>query len=105
MGASNLRAIEGANKFDTSSVTHMNWMFGNASSLESLDLNQWDTSSVIDMTAMFNGTSSLKELAIENFDTSKVTNIDYLQNFYSIRRNHTQEHLCKRLDGGTTSAS
>lgn len=83
----------------------MNWMFGNASSLESLDLNQWDTSSVIDMTAMFNGTSSLKELAIENFDTSKVTNIDYLQNFYSIRRNHTQEHLCKRLDGGTTSAS
>ena len=27
MGASNLRAIEGANKFDTSSVTHMNWMF------------------------------------------------------------------------------
>ncbi|MGF2044247.1 MucBP domain-containing protein [Enterococcus gallinarum] len=75
MGASNLRAIEGANKFDTSSVTHMNWMFGNASSLESLDLNQWDTSSVIDMTAMFNGTSSLKELAIENFDTSKVTNM------------------------------
>ncbi|HJE81165.1 MAG TPA: BspA family leucine-rich repeat surface protein [Enterococcus gallinarum] len=75
MGASNLRAIEGANKFDTSSVTHMNWMFGNASSLESLDLNQWDTSSVIEMTAMFNGTSSLKELAIENFDTSKVTNM------------------------------
>ena len=32
------------------------------------------------------------------------TDIDYLQNFYSIRRNHTQEHLCKRLDGGTTSA-
>ena len=87
MGASNLRAIEGANKFDTSSVTHMNWMFGNASSLESLDLNQWDTSSVIDMTAMFNGTSSLKELAIENFDTSKVTNIDYLQNFLQ----HTAE--------------
>lgn len=78
MGASNLRAIEGANKFDTSSVTHMNWMFGNASSLESLDLNQWDTSSVIEMTAMFNGTSSLKELAIENFDTSKVTNMSMM---------------------------
>ncbi len=75
IGASNLKAIEGANKFDTSSVTHMNWMFGNASSLESLDLSQWNTSSVIDMTAMFNGTSSLKELAIENFDTSKVTNM------------------------------
>ena len=72
IGLSNLREIQGVDKFDTSSVIYMNWMFGSNSSLTSLDLNQWDTTSVINMHSMFSGASSLTDLAIGNFDTSQV---------------------------------
>lgn len=72
MGLSHLREIQGVEKFDTSSVIYMNWMFGSNSSLTSLDLNQWDTTSVINMHSMFSGASSLTDLAIGNFDTSQV---------------------------------
>ncbi|WP_347083114.1 BspA family leucine-rich repeat surface protein [Enterococcus gallinarum] len=72
MGLSHLREIQGIDKFDTSSVIYMNWMFGSNSSLTSLDLNQWDTTSVINMHSMFSGASSLTDLAIGNIDTSRV---------------------------------
>ena len=60
-------------QLDTSKVTDMRWMFGDCSSLTSLDLSNFNTSKVTEMYGMFNGCSSLTTLDLSNFNTSKVT--------------------------------
>ena len=58
--------------FDTSSVTNMNSMFKECSSLQSLYLSHFKTSSVTNMNFMFSDCTSLKYLIISNFDSEKV---------------------------------
>ena len=58
--------------FDTSSVTNMNSMFKECSSLQSLYLSHFKTSSVTNMNFMFSDCNFLKYLIISNFDSEKV---------------------------------
>ena len=94
--------------FDTSKVTKMNSMFGNMSSLVSLNLgdnfytsniadmsgmftytesltninfgSKWDTSNVTNMKNMFSHSNSLTSLDLSSWNTSKVTNMSYMFN-------------------------
>ena len=68
----NIKTITKMN-IDTSNITDMRWMFGDCSSLTSLDLSNFNTSKVTEMYGMFNGCSSLTTLDLSNFNTSKVT--------------------------------
>lgn len=45
-GLTQLKNIQGIEKFDTANVTNMNFMFQGASSITELDLSQWDMSNV-----------------------------------------------------------
>ncbi|HHQ0101054.1 TPA: BspA family leucine-rich repeat surface protein, partial [Listeria monocytogenes] len=58
--------------WDTSSVTNMNRMFQNCTSLEELDLSTFDTSSMTDMGMMFNGCTALKSLYLDNFTDAAI---------------------------------
>ena len=71
----NLIKIDGLNKFDTSKVTDMTYMFNEVQSAESLDLSSFDTSKVTTMEGMFWNTFSLKTLDVSKFNTSNVTNM------------------------------
>ena len=62
--------------FDTSNVTDMHWMFGNASNIQTLDLSNFNTTNVTDMSYMFHNTSSLVSLDLTMFDTSNVTTMN-----------------------------
>lgn len=74
-----LRNINFNDKFDTSNVVDMSYMFSVCSSLTSLDLNSFNTSKVTSMKAMFsmwnndNTATQLTELNVSNFDTRNVT--------------------------------
>ena len=59
----------------------MELIFGNCSSLTSLNLSNFNTSSVNNMRRMFYGSSSLLSLDLINFDTSKVTSTEEM--FYN----------------------
>ncbi|MBQ9895159.1 MAG: BspA family leucine-rich repeat surface protein, partial [Ruminococcus sp.] len=61
--------------FDTSNVTNMSSMFGDCSSLQSLDMSNFDTSNVTNMSCMFANCVSLQSLDLSSFDTSNVTNM------------------------------
>ncbi len=71
----NVTEIEGLSQLDTSNVTDMRWMFGNLSSLTSLDLSGFDTSNVTNMYCTFYGMSNVTSLDLSGFNTSKVTNM------------------------------
>ncbi|MBR3472763.1 MAG: BspA family leucine-rich repeat surface protein [Prevotella sp.] len=66
------------NHFDTSSATDMAQMFAYCRSLTSLDLSIFNTSSVTSMAGMFYGCSSLASLDLSHFDTSSVTDMGEL---------------------------
>ena len=76
----NVTQIEGLEKFDTSKVTNMSYMFYNCKSLKKLDVSGFDTSKVTDMHNMFSYCSNLKELDVSGFDTSKVTDMNGMFN-------------------------
>ena len=65
-------------KIDTSSVTNMNYMFGNCRALTSLDVSSFNTSNVTDMGGMFVGCSALTSLDLSSFNTSSVTDMSYM---------------------------
>ena len=69
-------SIEGLSNLDTSSVTHMSYMFERCSSLTSLDVSGFDTSSVKNMSYMFDWCSGLTGLDVSGLDTSSVTNMN-----------------------------
>ena len=62
-------------KIDTSSVTDMNYMFGECYALTSLDLSSFNTSNVADMSLMFCGCRALTSLDLSSFDTSSVNDM------------------------------
>ncbi len=74
---SSLTRLELGN-FDTSSVEYMDYMFYGCSSLTGLELGNFDTSSVRDMQYMFSDCSSLTGLELGNFDTSSVETMRYM---------------------------
>ncbi len=74
---SSLTRLELGN-FDTSSVEYMDYMFYGCSSLTGLELGSFDTSSVRDMQYMFSDCSSLTGLELGNFDTSSVETMRYM---------------------------
>ena len=76
----NTISIEFNDNFNTSKVTNMTWLFGNCSSLTSLDLSNFNTSNVTDMYRLFSSCSSLATLDLNNFNTSNVTDMMYMFN-------------------------
>ena len=62
-------------QWNTSRVVYMSGMFLDCSSLSSLDVSQWNTSQVTNMSSMFLGCSSLSSLNVSNWDTGQVTNM------------------------------
>ncbi len=83
----NLKEINNIEKFDTSRVVAIAYMFCNCQNLTSIDLSHFDTSNVItdeqsgttspaNMQYMFAGCSSLTSLDLTSFNTSGVTSID-----------------------------
>ena len=81
-GLSKLTTIEGLSNLDTANVTNMRDMFGECSSLTSLDLSHFDTSKVTNMYRMFEDCSSLSALDLSSFDTAKVTDYGFSMMFY-----------------------
>ena len=69
---SNLTAIEGLDRLDTSNATDMSCMFDGCSGLTELDVSGFDTSKVKNMWGMFGGCSGLTELDVSGFDTANV---------------------------------
>lgn len=61
--------------FNTENVTDMNNMFYYCTSLASLDVSSFDTSNVTNMTSMFGNCNTLTSLNVSNFDTTNVTNM------------------------------
>ena len=76
-GCSSLTSLDLGNKFDTSNVTDMKYMFNYCDSLKELNLgSMFDTSNVTFMRGMFLGCSRLTSLDLgDKFDTSNVTNM------------------------------
>ena len=66
---------------DGETLTTMQDMFWDCSSLTSLDLSNLDTSSVTNMQSVFNNCSSLTSLNVSNFNTSQVTTMNSM--FYN----------------------
>ena len=74
----NLKEIDGLDKFDTSNVTDMGGMFYCCKSLTTIDVSNFDTSNVTRMSSMFNGCKSLTTIDVSNFDTGNVTDMDLM---------------------------
>lgn len=71
-GMKNLKSIVGIENLNTSNVKHMDGMFKECSSLDSIDLSHFDTRNVEGMSGMFSDCSSLESIDISNFDTSNL---------------------------------
>ena len=71
---SSLTSLDLSN-LDTSSVTNMQSVFNNCSSLTSLNVSNFNTSQVTTMNSMFYNCSSLISLDLSSFNTSQVTNM------------------------------
>ena len=75
-----LLSLPNISKWNISNVTNMNHMFYGCSLLESLpDISEWDTSNVKDMSHLFRNCKKLSSLPdISKWNTSNVTNISYM---------------------------
>ena len=70
-----LTSINGMENLNTSEVTDMGNMFGNCSSLTSLDVSGFNTDNVTNMAGMFVGCWKLESLDVSHFNTAKVTDM------------------------------
>ena len=70
-----LTSINGMENLNTSEVTDMGNMFGNCSSLTSLDVSGFNTDNVTNMAGMFVGCWKLESLDVSHFNTDKVTDM------------------------------
>ena len=83
----NVINLEFNDRFDTSKVTNMSFMFASTGYTAMTELklgDKFDTSKVTDMSSMFSGTghNAMKTLDLGNkFDTSKVTNMNCMFKF------------------------
>ena len=73
-------------KWDTSNVTTMEYMFNGCNELQSLDLTNFNTSKCTNFHNMFGGCCTLTTLDVSHFNTSKVTNMTWMfQKTYSLK--------------------
>ena len=73
-----LKSIDFTNNFDTSQITQMNSMFETCTNLvEIKGVEKWNTSKVKDISYMFVGCRNLQNVNVSKFNTSKITNMDY----------------------------
>ena len=77
-----LQEIDGLDKFDTSNVTDISYMFYGCYYLKTLDVSKFNTGNVTDMSHMFggqygylNGMEKVTTIDVSNFDTSNVTSM------------------------------
>ena len=81
-------------------MNNTNFMFGDCSSLTSLDLSNFNTDNVKDMNGMFYNCSSLISLNLFNFNFNKVINMNYL--FKGLNKNckiiSNSQYILNKLD-------
>lgn len=77
-GMTSLISIDGLKYLHTDSLTSLNRLFYNCSSLNNLDLSSFNTNKVTDMSYMFFGCKRLDAIDISNFNTNNVTDADYM---------------------------
>lgn len=82
-GSTNLRSIKLPKGFIGSSVTNLNAMFVNCTSLTELDLSGSNSENVKDMSEMFNGCSALSKLVLTDFKTGQVSNMESMFRYCS----------------------
>ena len=70
------RSIDVSN-FDTSSATNMNGMFS-SNIAQTINVSSFNTSNVTTMSSMFSNCDALHSLDVSNFNTSNVTNMSYM---------------------------
>ena len=75
-GCHNLTDFQGIEHLNTSSVTKMNSMFRECTTLTKLDLSHFKTSNVEDMGCMFQHCRHLEELDLSSFNTEKLIDIN-----------------------------
>ena len=102
---SNIKSIKKFKGLNTSSVVNMGTMFGNCSSLTSVDLSSLDVSNVTSMNYMFQYCSSLTSLDLSSLDISNVTNMtNMFQNCSSLTDVYiTVEATLMKLTNNLTS--
>lgn len=71
-----LKSITGLDKFDTSKVTNMAFMFAGCRELTALDLSKFNTDNVTNMFLMFASCRALTELDLSTFNTNNVKYMD-----------------------------
>ena len=77
-----LKEIKGLNKFQTTKVMDMKFMFAGCSELQILDLSSFDNENAKYMEFMFNKCDKLKEIkGINKFTTNQVTNMKAMFQF------------------------
>ena len=59
--------------FNTIQTTHLNNMFATCTNLKEIDLSSFNTKNVINMAHLFNKCSNISNLDLSNFDTTNVT--------------------------------
>ena len=74
----NLTEIEGMENIYMGDVKEMSFMFGNCSSLTSLDLSAWDVSGAEQMTGMFAQCEDLVTLDITGWNPNYVSEMDHM---------------------------
>lgn len=77
---SSLTEIVGLDKWDTSNVTHMGFMFSGCSSLTKIDVSGFKTENVTGFDGMFNRCSSLESVDVSKFNTVNAEEMDAMFN-------------------------
>ena len=72
---SQLKTIIFGEKWDTSNVTTMAYMFSDCASIEEIDFSRFNTEKVTDMKNLLGKCSNIETLDLSNFNTSNVTNM------------------------------
>ena len=75
-GCNTLKEIRGINKFNSTNLKYISFMFKACYELKYLDLSNFNTSEVINMGGMFHECNKLKEIkGINKFNTNNVINM------------------------------
>ena len=83
-GCHNLTDFQGMEHLNTSSVTKMNSMFRECTTLTKLDLSYFNTANVEDMGCMFQHCRHIKELNLSSFNTEKLIDVNCM--FFDCQR-------------------
>ena len=62
--------------WDTSKITRADYMFYNCIKVEELDVSNWNTSNMTSMEAMFYSCNALERMDLSNWNTANATNMD-----------------------------